>query len=121
MTPLDPIVEALACRLDQAMRGAFEERAGIMQFEAGRPREVAEPLALLDVVRMHPLALAGVACVKARVGTAHWFVIAGDAAHGKATLAALGGTGAAAVTLPMALAHLGGAALLTGLTRAPEN
>lgn len=57
MTPLNPIVEALVCRLDANLRGAFEERAGIMQFEVGKPRELAEALALLEVIRLNPLAV----------------------------------------------------------------
>jgi hypothetical protein len=54
MTPLEPIVDALVARLDDNLREAFEERAGVMQFEAGKPRELAEALALLDVIRLHP-------------------------------------------------------------------
>jgi hypothetical protein len=54
MTPLEPIVDALVARLDDNLREAFEERAGIMQFEAGKSRELAEALALLDVIRLHP-------------------------------------------------------------------
>jgi hypothetical protein len=59
MKPLHPIVEALLSRLNDNDREAFEERAGIMQFEAGHPREMAEALALLDVIRMNPLAASG--------------------------------------------------------------
>jgi hypothetical protein len=58
MTPINPIVEALVCRLDDDLREAFEERAGILQFEAGHPRELAEALALLEVIRLNPLAVA---------------------------------------------------------------
>jgi hypothetical protein len=54
MTPLEPIVEALVSRLDANLREAFEERAGILQFEAGKPRDLAEALALLDVIRSYP-------------------------------------------------------------------
>jgi hypothetical protein len=54
MTPLEPIVDALVARLDDNLREAFEERAGIMQFEAGKSRELAEALALLDVIRLYP-------------------------------------------------------------------
>jgi hypothetical protein len=54
MTPLEPIVDALVARLDDNLREAFEERAGILTWEAGKPRELAEALALLDVIRLHP-------------------------------------------------------------------
>lgn len=57
LIPVNPIVEALVCRLDENLRAAFEERAGILQFEAGHPRELAECLALLLVIRDNPLAL----------------------------------------------------------------
>jgi hypothetical protein len=58
MTPLEPIVEALVSRLDTNLREAFEERAGILQFEAGKPRDLAEALALLEVIRLNPMAVA---------------------------------------------------------------
>ncbi len=60
MTPLNATVEALVRRLEEGDREAFEERAGIMQFEAGNARELAECLALLEVIRMKPLAVSGV-------------------------------------------------------------
>jgi hypothetical protein len=60
MKPIHPIVEALLSRLGENDREAFEERAGIMQFEAGHPRELAETLAMLEVVRTNPLAVSGV-------------------------------------------------------------
>ena len=60
MNPVNPIVEALVGRLDENLREAFEERAGIMQFEASHPRELAECLALLLVIREHPLAVSEV-------------------------------------------------------------
>jgi hypothetical protein len=115
MTPLNPIVEALVSRLDDARREAFEERAGILQFEAGNPRELAEPLALLDVVRMDPLAVAGVVCLRATLAGAHLYAVAPDEAAGKVALAALGASGAARVNLVKALASLGGSARLTPL------
>ncbi len=67
MTPVHPIVEALLKRLDSNLREAFEERAGIMQFEAGHPRELAEALAMLEVIRTYPLAVSGVAHLRAQV------------------------------------------------------
>ena len=46
----NPIVSNLVAQLDADLREAFEERAGIMEFDAGIPREHAECLALLDVL-----------------------------------------------------------------------
>jgi hypothetical protein len=59
MTPVHPIVEALLGRLDESDREVFEERAGIMQFEVGHPRDLAEGLAMLEVIRANPLAVSG--------------------------------------------------------------
>jgi hypothetical protein len=40
--------------LDDNLREAFDERAGILEFEAGLPRAHAECLALLNVLVSHP-------------------------------------------------------------------
>ena len=52
--PIDPLVATLVDRLDENLREAFEERAGILEFEAGLPRAHAECLALLNVLVSHP-------------------------------------------------------------------
>ena len=48
------IVQQIVRQLDAGQREEFEERAAIVEFEAGHPREHAECLALLDVLRRHP-------------------------------------------------------------------
>lgn len=48
------IVAALVSRLDLNLREAWEERAAIMEFEAGLSRDHAECLALLDLIRQQP-------------------------------------------------------------------
>lgn len=52
--PIDPLVATLVDRLDDNLREAFEERAGILEFDAGLPRAHAECLALLNVLVSHP-------------------------------------------------------------------
>ncbi len=37
--------------LDQAQREAYEERAGIMEFDGGLPHQYAERLAMQEIVR----------------------------------------------------------------------
>lgn len=49
-----PIVTDFAALLDENLREAWEERAAVMQFEAGIPRDLAEALALLLVIRQYP-------------------------------------------------------------------
>jgi len=53
-TPLDPLVADMVHLLDDNHREEFEERAAIIEFEAGLPRGHAECLALLDVLRRYP-------------------------------------------------------------------
>ena len=57
ITPQDAIVADLITRLDDRQREDFEERAGIIEFEAQVSRGHAECLALLDVLRRHPAVL----------------------------------------------------------------
>ena len=63
-SPLDPLVQRLVARLDANLQEAFEERAGIVQFEAGLARGHAECLAMLDVLIAHPQVLSGVAVLR---------------------------------------------------------
>ena len=60
--PSDPLVAVMVQRLDRNLREAFEERAAIVEFDAGLPRAHAECLALLGVLRGHPAVLSGL-CV----------------------------------------------------------
>jgi hypothetical protein len=58
--PIDPLVANLVDRLNDNLREAFEERAGILEFEANLPRAHAECLALLNVLVSHPECAAAV-------------------------------------------------------------
>ena len=58
--PIDPLVATLVDRLNDNLREAFEERAGILEFEANLPRAHAECLALLNVLVSHPECAAAV-------------------------------------------------------------
>ena len=52
-TPRHPnVVDLLAC-LDERLREQFEERAGILEFDAGLDRQLSEALALQEIVRLH--------------------------------------------------------------------
>lgn len=54
---MHPLVETIVTQLDADLREEFDERAGIIEFEAKLPRDHAECLALLDVLRRHPAVL----------------------------------------------------------------
>ena len=49
-----PIVTEIVSRLDENLQEAWEERAAVMQFDAGIQRDLAEALALLLVIRQYP-------------------------------------------------------------------
>lgn len=45
------IVHEIVRMLNETQREAYEERAGILEFDAGLQRELAEALALLQVIK----------------------------------------------------------------------
>jgi hypothetical protein len=51
--PEDEIVADLLGQLDESQREAYEERAAILEFDAGLPRGYAECLALLESIRRY--------------------------------------------------------------------
>jgi hypothetical protein len=53
----DPIVKDFLQLLDANCREAWDERAAIMEFDGGLQRELAEALALLQVIRQYPQAV----------------------------------------------------------------
>ena len=59
-TPMNALVSDMVNLLDERLREDFEERAGIIEFDAELPRDHAECLALLDVLHRHPSALCDV-------------------------------------------------------------
>jgi len=64
MNPINPLVAEMVNRLDSDLREDFEERAGIMEFEANLERAHAECLALLDVLQRNPHVLSRVIVIK---------------------------------------------------------
>ena len=54
MKPVDEQVAAMVDRLNDNLAELFQERAAIRQYEGGQVRELAEAMALLDVIRTHP-------------------------------------------------------------------
>jgi hypothetical protein len=79
------LIADLLGRLDPDRRYEFEERAGIIEFENGQPRELAECLALIDLLRSYPGALLGVTALDVRRGDASEFLLTTDvtAARGR--------------------------------------
>jgi len=57
MKPVDETVAALVSRLNESHQELWQERAAIREHDGGQSRELAEAMALLDVIRMHPSAV----------------------------------------------------------------
>lgn len=73
MYQANPILAELVSLLNPAQREAFEERAGIREFDGNQSRHEAECLALLEVLHRHPGALIGVTALQLEIaGLAHW-------------------------------------------------
>lgn len=51
--PHHPIVANLLACLGESQREQFEERAGVLEFDAGHDRQLSEALALLEIIRLH--------------------------------------------------------------------
>ena len=51
--PQHPVIPEMLSSLDEKQRELYEERAGILEFDAGLDRPFAEALALLEVVRLY--------------------------------------------------------------------
>lgn len=88
--PVDPLVAELADRLDESHREWFEERAGIVEFDAGRSRVDAERLALLMLLRRHPAALVGVTVLQMTLDGATRWALTAEVGRARLHLAELG-------------------------------
>ena len=113
-SPIDPLVQTLVARLDHNLREAFEERAGIVQFEAGTSRAHAECLALLDVLITKPSLLSGLAVLRFHRGGPADHLITCDLERARRFLSANGATETGVLDPARFLAErCDGAALLT--------
>ena len=108
------IVADLVLRLDDNLREDFEERAGIIEFDGAQPRDHAECLALLDVLRRHPAALLGVTVLQVDLDGQPRFVVTTDTDAAHRQLLSVDGRVIRAVELSSVVrARFGGLALMT--------
>ena len=89
--PLNDLVAEIVGKLDATLREECEERAGIVEFEAKRPRAYAEALALLDVLHRHPTVLAGVTAMRVELNGASRWLLATDVQVARQRVALAGG------------------------------
>ncbi len=53
MKPVDELVAAMVACLTDDLHELFQERAAIRQYDGGQSRELAEAMAVLDVIHLH--------------------------------------------------------------------
>lgn len=90
ITPRNPLTAELVRKLDAHLREDFEERAGIIEFDACLPRDQAECLALLDVVKRNPFALTGLRALRIGLKGQFHYVITIDEYRTRGKLVQLG-------------------------------
>lgn len=91
-TPIDPLVAELVELLGADLREDFEERAGIVEFDAGLPRAHAECFALLIVMQRHPEAIAGLTVLEMREDGETYWALTTDPALARRYVSERGGT-----------------------------
>jgi hypothetical protein len=89
--PMEPLVAQLVEQLEVSDREEFEERAAIMEFDAGLSQAHAECLAVLDVLRRHPAAVTGVTVMQVEIDGAMQWLLTTDVQLAREHLAYLGG------------------------------
>ena len=90
-TPHDALVADMVNQLDAGLREEFEERAGIIEFDAKQPRAHAECLALIDVLRRSPAALTGISVLQVEIDGATQWLLTTDLAYARQHLAEICG------------------------------
>jgi len=114
--PIDAVVAELVQRLDTPQQEDFEERAGVLEFEALQPRNHAESLALLDVFRRHPDVLTGVTVLQIELDGETQWLLTTDVDFARRYLADVGAKEIGVLSLAEVIhRQYGGIALLTTL------
>lgn len=114
--PLDPFVADLLARLNDNLREQFEERAGVLEFEANFPRGLAECLGLLDVLRCNLEGLSGVTAIQIELDGQTLWIAATDLDIARQHLADIHATEIAVLDLRTVIdEQYGGIAMLTTL------
>jgi hypothetical protein len=55
MKPIDELVTAMVSCLTEDLHEMFQERAAVRQYDGGQSRDLAEAMALLDVIHINPM------------------------------------------------------------------
>ena len=114
---MDQLVADIVNQLDADLREDFDERAGIMEFDAGLPRAHAECLALIDLLRRYPNAVSGVTVIEARYGDSSEWLLTTNINAAREHLTATGGIEVGTVDLARVInQQYAGLAMLTAVS-----
>ena len=91
INPIDAIVADMVSKLEPGHREDFEERAGIIEFDASKPRAHAECLALINVLRRHPEAISGLIALQVELDGATQWLLTTDLKFARQHLADMAG------------------------------
>lgn len=115
-TKYHPIVADLLAGLDENQHEQFQERAGILEFDAGMDRQLSEALSMLDLIRQNPLALSGITVLQVELDEGTEWLLTTDLVFARQHLADIGAKEIAVVNLAGVLEkQYGGVAVLTTL------
>lgn len=115
-SPYHPIVADLLACLDEHQQEQFQERAGILTFDAGLDRQLAEALAILDLIRLNPLALSGITALQVELDGGSEWILTSDLEFARQHLADIGAKEVAVANLAeIVKQQYGGIAALTTL------
>ena len=119
-TTYHPIVADLLARLDEQQQcqllEKFQERAGILEFDAGLDRQLSEALSILNLIRIDPLALSGITALQIEMDGSTQWLLTTDLTFARQHLADIGAKEIAKVNLADVVAEqYGGVAALTTL------
>lgn len=111
-----PIVADLLGRLNAAQIESQSERSAILEFDAGVSRAEADALAILDLIRLNPLALTGITALQVEVDGGTDWLLTTDIEFARQHLADVGAKEINEVNLTDVLEQqYGGVAVLTTL------
>ena len=116
VVPKDALVADMVKELNTDLREDFEERSAIIEFEGKLPRAHAECLALMDVIRRHPLSVRGVTVLQIDIDDETQWLVTTDLDFARRHLADIGGFEKDVLDLPDVInEQYGGVAMLTTL------
>lgn len=88
---LRPFVGDLLDRLDADQMEAWQERSAIIEFDGGLPRPLAEALALIELLRLHPSARSAVQVLAAELDGGTQWLLTDSLPHARQVVTAIGG------------------------------